>query len=141
MAKPQSLPDGSQNLMRWDCIIPGKAGGLWEGGAIPMLMEFSEDYPSKPPKCSFKLLDGKPLFHPNVYPSGKICLNIINDDAKGTWRAALTIKQVLLAVQLLLDDVNNADPAQTEAWQVFSKDQAEYKRRVKAQVQRLQQAH
>ena len=67
--------------------------------------------------------------------------DIINDDAKGTWRAALTIKQVLLAVQLLLDDVNNADPAQTEAWQVFSKDQAEYKRRVKAQVQRLQQAH
>ena len=31
---------------------------------------------------------------------------------RSTWRAALTIKQVLLAVQVLLDDVNNADPAQ-----------------------------
>ena len=59
--------------MKWDCIIPGKAATIWEGGLIGLTMEFTEDYPSKPPKCHFKLVDGKPLFHPNVYPSGEIC--------------------------------------------------------------------
>ena len=64
-------------------------------------------------------------------------MSIINDDAKGTWRAALTIKQVLLAVQVLLDDVNNSDPAQEEAYRIYKNDQhGEYKRRVKMQVQR-----
>ena len=65
---------GSQNIMKWDCIIPGKAATIWEGGLIGLTMEFTEDYPSKPPKCHFKLVDGKPLFHPNVYPSGEIRL-------------------------------------------------------------------
>ena len=44
-------------------------------------MEFSEDYPSKPPKCKFK----PPLFHPNVYPSGTICLSILNEEQG--WRS------------------------------------------------------
>ena len=36
--------------MRWKCVIPGKEGTLWEGGYYPLTMEFTEDYPSKPPK-------------------------------------------------------------------------------------------
>ena len=138
VAKPQSLPDGTQNILKWDVVIPGKVGTSWEGANIPMTMEFSDDYPSKPPKCSFKLIDGKPLFHPNVYPSGKICLSIINDTKDGTWRAALTIKQVLIAVQVLLEDVNNGDPAQEEAYRVYRDNKIEYKKRVRLQVARLQ---
>jgi ubiquitin-conjugating enzyme E2 I len=38
--------------MRWKCHIPGKAGTDWEGGFFPLSMEFSEDYPAKPPKAS-----------------------------------------------------------------------------------------
>jgi len=36
--------------MRWKCFIPGKEGTLWEGGFYPLTMEFTEDYPAKPPK-------------------------------------------------------------------------------------------
>lgn len=36
--------------MRWKCFIPGKEGTIWEGGFYPLTMEFSEDYPAKPPK-------------------------------------------------------------------------------------------
>lgn len=139
VAKPQSLPDGTQNIMKWDCVIPGKAGTVWEGANIPMTMEFTDDYPSKPPKCAFKLIEGRPLFHPNVYPSGKICLSIVNEGKGGTWRAALTIKQILIAIQVLLDDVNNGDPAQEEAYRVYrDAKEGEYKKRVRAQVARLQ---
>jgi ubiquitin-protein ligase len=36
--------------MKWSCFIPGKTGTDWEGGFYPLSMEFSEDYPTKPPK-------------------------------------------------------------------------------------------
>jgi hypothetical protein len=44
----------------------------------------------QPPKCKFV----PPLYHPNVYPSGTICLSILNED--DGWRPAITIKQLLL---------------------------------------------
>jgi Ubiquitin-conjugating enzyme len=49
----------------------------WEGGFYPLTLHFSEDYPSKPPKCKFPA----GFFHPNVYPSGTVCLSILNEDS------------------------------------------------------------
>lgn len=34
-----------------------------------------------------------PLFHPNVYPSGTVCLSLLDENKD--WRPAITIKQVL----------------------------------------------
>ncbi|QHO07592.1 SUMO-conjugating enzyme [Arachis hypogaea] len=51
-------------------------------------MHFSEDYPSKPPKCKFP----QGFFHPNVYPSGTVCLSILNEDSG--WRPAITVKLI-----------------------------------------------
>ncbi len=33
-----------------------------------------------------------PLFHPNVYPSGTVCLSIL--DVEKGWRPSITVKQV-----------------------------------------------
>ena len=33
-----------------------------------------------------------PIFHPNVYPSGTVCLSLLDEDKD--WRPAVTIKQV-----------------------------------------------
>ena len=76
------------NLMNWECAIPGKKGTPWEGGLFKLRMLFKDDYPSSPPKCKFE----PPLFHPNVYPSGTVCLSILEEDKD--WRPAITIKQV-----------------------------------------------
>ncbi|KAJ8538104.1 hypothetical protein K7X08_014644 [Anisodus acutangulus] len=88
MEKPESDSDGSVNLMVWLCSIPGKPSTDWEGGHYPLTMHFSEDYPSKPPKCKFP----QGFFHPNVYPSGTVCLAILNEDSG--WRPAITVKQI-----------------------------------------------
>ena len=69
-ARPTTNDDKSTNLMKWECGIPGKNDTLWFGGLFKLTMEFSDEYPSKPPKCKFV----PPLFHPNVYPSGTVCL-------------------------------------------------------------------
>ena len=68
IARPTKAPDGSLNLMLWECAIPGKPTTDWEDGLFKIKMVFKDDYPSSPPKCKFD----PPLFHPNVYPSGTV---------------------------------------------------------------------
>jgi ubiquitin-conjugating enzyme E2 I len=77
-------------------------------------MEFSEDYPHKPPKCKFP----PGFFHPNIYPSGTVCLSILNEEE--AWKPGITIKQILLGVQDLLDSPNPLSPAQEDAYRIFT---------------------
>lgn len=192
--------------MIWKCYIPGKVGTDWEGGFYPLTLEFSEDYPSKPPKCKFPA----GFFHPNgerggrrflsslarasafltrapskpttrkrhpltqptsaiprkhprhrpknthhqkhqqitqkkhppkhtkptpkVYPSGTVCLSILNED--GGWKPSLTVSQVLSGVQELLDEPNPKSPAQSEAYMALEQRPAEYARLVREQARR-----
>jgi ubiquitin-conjugating enzyme E2 I len=129
-ARPTSSGDGSTNLFVWEAGVPGKEGTDWEGGTYKVRMEFSEEYPSRPPKCKFV----PPLFHPNVYPSGTICLSILNEEEG--WRPAITIKQILTGIQDLLDEPNPDSPAQSEAYQLFLNNREEYKRRVKSEARK-----
>jgi len=66
-------------------------------------------FPSLAAKCVFV----PALFHPNIYPSGTVCLSIL--DAEKHWRPAITVKQILLGIQELLDNPNINDPAQADA--------------------------
>lgn len=73
-----------------------------------------------------------PLFHPNVYPSGTICLSILNEEEG--WRPAITLKQVLIGIQDLLDDPNPSSPAQSEAYNLYMNNKSEYRRRVRQEA-------
>lgn len=111
----------------------------WEGGYFPLTLNFSEEYPSKPPKCKFP----KGFFHPNVYPSGVVCLSILSERrvsnfhtnlfyvkcpyslkqkpcfrCKG-WRPSISVKQILVGIQDLLDQPNATNAAQTEGHQLY----------------------
>ena len=57
------------------------------------------------------------------------CFSILNEDED--WRPAITIKQVLLGIQDLLDSPNPNSPAQAEAYTLFVNDREEYNRRVR----------
>eukprot|EP00054_Salpingoeca_dolichothecata_P031738 m.264479 g.264479 ORF g.264479 m.264479 type:complete len:159 (+) comp27853_c0_seq1:59-535(+) len=131
IAKPQKNSDGTQNLLLWECSIPGKKGTIWEGGLYKLKMIFTDDYPIMPPKCKFD----PPIFHPNIYPSGTVCLSLL--DAEKDWRPALTVKQILLGIQDLLNDPNADDPAQVEAYQTYINNSSEYQARVKQQAKKF----
>jgi len=127
-ARPERVADGSTNIMKWEAGIPGRKGTLWEGGLFKLVIKYPEDYPSSPPKCQFV----PPLFHPNVYPSGTVCLSILNADED--WRPSITLKQILLGIQDLLDNPNPNSPAQAEPYKLYMDNREEYKRRVKKEV-------
>ena len=74
-------------------------------------------------QVKFRPIDGKPIFHPNVYTDGGVCLSIINPPESthgygkgGTWKSTLTIPDVLKALQVFLDEPNVGSPAQDPAY-------------------------
>lgn len=130
IAKPLSNKDGSSNLMKWEAGIPGKVGTDWEGGVYKVHLEFSDDYPDEPPKCKFV----PPLFHVNVFSSGAICLSIL--DKSKDWRPAITVKQVLLGIQDLLNNPNPNSPAHQQAIDLFNRDKVAYGKRVREEAKK-----
>lgn len=127
VARP-AVKDGVMDLLTWECKIPGKKGTKWEGGLFPVTLKFTENYPASAPQAHFPA----GFFHPNVYPSGKVCLSIIND-SKG-WRPSTTVRTILQGIQTLLDEPNNGDAAQELAYRIFRNDQRSYIVRVKQEV-------
>jgi ubiquitin-conjugating enzyme E2 A len=113
--------------MAWQAVIFGPDDTPWEGGTFKLLLEFTEEYPNKPPQVRFL----SKIFHPNVYGDGKICLDILQNQ----WSPIYDIAAILTSIQSLLSDPNPASPANSEASTLFSNDKREYNRRVRAIVE------
>ncbi|KAJ3389033.1 E2 SUMO-conjugating protein ubc9 [Lobulomyces angularis] len=127
-AKPVKKDDGTLNLMQWTCGIPGKENTPWENGLYTINMVFDNNYPVKPPKVSFQ----PPIFHPNVYSSGEICLSILNE--YDGWKPSISIKQILIGVQELLTDPNPKSPANGQANQLLVNNKKKYEEKIKMHV-------
>lgn len=130
-ARPSKNEDGSLDLTYWTAGIPGKPNTMWSDAVYPVTIQFPEEYPSKPPKVRFP----SGFYHPNVYPSGTICLSILNEEQD--WRPAITLKQIVLGIQELLNNPNPDSPAQEPAWKAFNKDRELYEKKVREQVKRF----
>ncbi|CAI2382219.1 unnamed protein product [Moneuplotes crassus] len=126
VAKPsRDSKSGVFDLFNWECKIPGKEGTLWEGGIFRMVMQFPEEYPNKPPKCVFKPC----LFHPNIYPSGTVCLSILSEDED--WKPSLSVSQILLGIQDLLGNPNPNSPAQHDPFALYKDNRKKYNLKVR----------
>jgi len=75
-----------------------------------------------------KCVSGKfepPLFHPNVYPSGTVCLSLLDEEKD--WRPAVTIKQVSVHLTVITlyrhlyssFSVLGVGPFEFAAWETF----------------------
>eukprot|EP00889_Picochlorum_renovo_P006036 jgi/Picre1/33066/NNA_008392.t1 len=128
-AKPKVGDNGEVDLKLWNCIIPGKKGTIWEGGHYPLKISFSNEYPARPPKCSFD----KGFYHPNIYPSGTVCLSILNRMSMETINH---VEADSYGIQDLLDTPNEKSPAQSEAFMDFTQRRKTYERKVKEQVKK-----
>jgi ubiquitin-conjugating enzyme E2 I len=126
--------------MNWDCGVPGKKDVRsfmlnlqtnWAGGLYKLKLTFPDDFPQAPPKVYFS----PAIFHPNVFPSGALCLSITN--AEKGWKPSITLKQILLGVQELLDTPNCGDPANAEASTLYQKQRQKYQEKVREQARRF----
>lgn len=116
------------NLFVWSAIICGPDDTPYEGGAFEVEVNFPSNYPNSPPKVRFLC----EMFHPNIYSSGNVCLDVIGD----RWKPTFTASSVLYAIQNMLGDPNPESPANSEAKRLFCEDKVEFARRVKNTIKR-----
>merc|ERR1712131_386338 len=110
------------NILLWNAGIFGPADTPFEDGTFKLTIEFTEEYPNKPPVVRFV----SKMFHPNVYADGSICLDILQN----RWSPTYDVSSILTSVQSLLDEPNPNSPANAEAAQLFQENRREYERRV-----------
>ncbi|KAK2972397.1 hypothetical protein RJ640_010834 [Escallonia rubra] len=99
----------------------------WDGGTFKLTLQFSEDYPNKPPTVRFI----SRMFHPNIYADGSICLDILQNQ----WSPIYDVAAILTSIQSLLCDPNPNSPANSEAARLFSENKREYNRKVREIVE------
>jgi len=92
-----------------------------QGGNFRAHLTFPHTYPLMPPKMVFQT----PIpFHPNIYPSGELCISILHppeedkygyEAASERWSPVQTPETILLSVISLFEDPNDESPANVEA--------------------------
>lgn len=86
-ANRQADPRRSVNLLKWKCQIPGKDNTDWAGGFYPLTMEFTEDYPAKPPKA--RTLHKHPVVTQHARPTlRQTCQTVTEHDQEVTFACA-----------------------------------------------------
>ncbi|KAL9087206.1 MAG: hypothetical protein Q9159_003773 [Coniocarpon cinnabarinum] len=118
----------ADNVMTWNAVIIGPVDTPFEDGTFRLVMQFEEQYPNKPPGVKFI----SPMFHPNVYGSGELCLDILQN----RWSPTYDVAAILTSIQSLLNDPNTSSPANVEASNLYKDNRREYTKRVRDIVER-----
>uniref|UniRef100_A0AAQ4PUF6 UBC core domain-containing protein n=1 Tax=Gasterosteus aculeatus aculeatus TaxID=481459 RepID=A0AAQ4PUF6_GASAC len=96
-------PANEENFFEWEALIMGPQDTCFEGGVFPAVLSFPSDYPLSPPKMRFTC----DMFHPNIYPDGRVCISILHapgDDPMGyessaeRWSPVQSVEKILLSV-------------------------------------------
>jgi len=81
-----------------------------------------------------------PIFHPNIYPNGDVCISILHppeEDSTGyestaeRWSPVQTPATILLSVISMLSSPNDESPANVEAARMWREDAKEFKKRTR----------
>ncbi|KAF9001969.1 ubiquitin-conjugating enzyme E2 [Cyathus striatus] len=103
-----AFPKSDGNLFEWAGTIEGPSETVYAGLTFKISIVFPSNYPYVAPTIKFDT----PCYHPNVdITTGAICLDILQDK----WSAVYSVQTILLSLQSLLGEPNNASPLNPDA--------------------------
>ncbi|KAF7295139.1 Ubiquitin-conjugating enzyme E2 [Mycena indigotica] len=108
-----AFPKSDGNLFEWIGTIEGAKETIYSGLKFRISIAFGPNYPYGAPSIKFDT----PCYHPNVdISSGAICLDILQDK----WSAVYSVHTILLSLQSLLGEPNNASPLNPDAAAIWN---------------------
>jgi ubiquitin-protein ligase len=125
----------NSNVYKWDIEMYGQEGTPYDGYIMKAEMVFPVDYPLSPPKLRFTT----PMFHPNIYKDGLVCISILHtgtepfltESPKDQWTPVQSIRTIIVSLTALLHDPNPDSPANVDASKTYRASKEEYERQVK----------
>ncbi|KAL2152073.1 hypothetical protein VTH82DRAFT_5257 [Thermothelomyces myriococcoides] len=131
-----------ENILKWRfALMVINSDSPFNGGYFRAEMVFTDEYPYQPPKFRFLI----PIFHPNVYPDGQLCISILHkpgedimsgEDASERWSPLQGAESVLRSVLLLLDDPEINSPANVDASVMYRDRRDDYYEKARETVER-----
>ena len=128
------------DFYNWSVVIFGPPDTIFEGGFFKAILTFPEDYPNSPPKMKFT----SKMFHPNIYPDGRVCISILHPPGKDAfneqekmeekWRPSLGAEEIILSVISMLNDPNCDSPANIDAAVMLRNNPEQYNSTVRSLV-------
>lgn len=128
LQKSRILEVNETNFGPRNAVIIGPTDTPFEDGTFRLVMQFEEQYPNKPPGVKFV----STMFHPNVYATGELCLDILQN----RWSPTYDVAAILTSIQSLLNDPNTSSPANVEASNLYKDNRREYTKRVREIVEK-----
>ncbi|XP_073087339.1 ubiquitin-conjugating enzyme E2 G2 isoform X1 [Manis javanica] len=134
-------PMNEENFFEWEALIMGPEDTCFEFGVFPAILSFPLDYPLSPPKMRFTC----EMFHPNIYPDGRVCISILHapgDDPMGyessaeRWSPVQSVEKILLSVVSMLAEPNDESGANVDASKMWRDDREQFCRIAKQIVQK-----
>lgn len=126
----------NDNIFEWSvALIVLNPDSLYYGGYFKARITFPKQYPFQPPDFRFE----RPLWHPNVYEDGRLCISILHqpgedvmsgEEAGERWSPVQRVESVLISVLSLLDDAETSSAANVDAGVMLRKDPEAYRARV-----------
>jgi ubiquitin-conjugating enzyme E2 G1 len=127
-----SVFPSENNFYQWNISMFGPTNTIFEGALIKAIIEFPNEYPNKAPQ--FKFITQ--LFHPNVYPDGKVCISILHEgiDEYGyenlseRWNPSQSVNSILISILSILLSPNFESPANVDASNLWKNNYDAYKK-------------
>merc|ERR1711934_106574 len=132
-------PISEDNFFEWEALVTGPDDTPFEFGVFRAILKFPHDYPQSPPTMRFT----SSLFHPNVYPDGRVCISILHppgNDPDGyetsseRWSPVQSVNKILLSVMSLLAEPNPDSPANVDAAKMWRDNRGEFYNRAHKNV-------
>jgi ubiquitin-protein ligase len=129
-----SISINQNNFYIWDALLIGPPDSPFEGGIFKCQFKFNNNYPNKPPEFKFT----SPMFHPNIYPDGRVCISILHEgeDEFGyeslseRWNPSQNVNSILMSILSMLTSPNFESPANIDASIMWRNNWQEYKNKI-----------
>lgn len=120
-------PVSEENFFEWEAVVTGPEGTVFEDGVFHATLHFPQDYPLSPPTMKFT----SEMFHPNVYPDGRVCISILHppgndplgyESSTERWSPVLSVEKILMSVMSMVAEPNINSPANVDAAKMWRDD-------------------
>lgn len=125
------------NIYDWEVMLMVSDDVKYYGGGFfKARLIFPKEYPLLPPEMRFE----SPIWHPNIYPEGKVCISILHppeedkygyESAAERWLPVHTPETILVSVLSMLSSPNDESPANLDAAKMWRENLPEFKKKVR----------